>query len=475
MINIAEKNLKINSTSSCQNIDQFIEACQHIIGKDNCDKWLKNISLYLQSESEIIIQTSSKLNRDWINREFFSSKNFIRSIKEYYPKILKISAIYIPNQTPTAEINKELLPNNSANQNIVNLSKHDNLFAYGTELNTKYTFENFIECSHNKIALSMAKIVAGFTSQNSLFDDKIPLFIHGNVGMGKTHLAQATAWHIKNHNKNKKVVYMSAEKFMFHFVQSIRNNDIMIFKEKMRSIDVLIVDDVQFIAGKDATQQEFMNCFNSLVEENKQVILVCDRCPTSLENIDEKLKSRISGGMIVNFKNPNFSDRLTFLQQKAQQINFEINADIINHLATNIKGSNRDLEGALKKLFAERLFGENDISISSSNVILSSYFKTANIAITIENIQKIIANFYNIDVKDLTDQNRNKKIVIARQIAMYLSKKNCNLSLKSIGEKFNKNHATIIHAINAIEKQLMNCSKISEEIRLIAEKHSLIA
>ena len=474
MTNIAEKNLKITASQHL-NLDQFVEACQNIIGKDNCDKWLNNISLYAQTESEIIIQTPSKLNRDWINREFFSSKNFIRSIKDYYPKILKISAIYLPNQEIANEVVKDLAPIKSGNQNIVNLSKHDNLFAYGTELNTKYTFDNFIECAHNKIALSMAKIVAGLTSQNSLFDDKIPLFIHGNVGMGKTHLAQAIAWHIKNHNKNKKVVYMSAEKFMFHFVQSIRNNDIMLFKEKMRSIDVLIVDDVQFIAGKDATQQEFMNCFNSLVEENKQVVLVCDRCPTALENIDEKLKSRISGGMIVNFKNPNFSDRLAFVQQKAQQINFEINADVLNHIANNIKGSNRDLEGALKKLFAEKLFGENEISISSSNVILANYFKSTNIAITIENIQKIIADFYNINVKDLTDQNRNKKIVIARQIAMYLSKKNCNLSLKAIGEKFNKNHATIIHAINAVEQQLNCHSKISEEVRLIAEKHHLIA
>ena len=230
---------------------------------------------------------------------------------------------------------------------------------------------------------------------------------------------------------------------MFHFVQSIRNNEIMSFKEKMRSIDVLIVDDVQFIAGKDSTQQEFMNCFNSLVEDNKQVVLVCDRCPTALENIDEKLKSRITGGMIVNFKNPDFADRLAILKGKSQQLNIEISDEILNYLATHLKGSNRDLEGAIKKIYAEKMFEETEINLSIVKSLLSNYFKTQiNQKISIDKIQKIVAEFYDLKISDLSSKNRAKNIALARQIAMFLSKKHTTENLKNIGDKFNKNHAT---------------------------------
>jgi len=285
--NNPQQEISINEISQFK--ADFLNNCEKIIGVETCDKWLKNIEIFSQTANEIIVSAPSKLNRDWINREFFSKKSFVNSLKEFYPKIIKISAIFIANQSDKNLDLPSPNPQNLENK-VLNLSKHDNIFAYGTELNPKFTFENFIGAKHNKIALSMAKIVGGCAETPQLFDDKIPLFIHGNVGMGKTHLAQAIAWSIKDKNNRKKVVYLSAEKFMFHFVQSIRNNDVMLFKEKMRSIDVLIVDDVQFIAGKDSTQQEFMNCFNSLVEDNKQVVLVCDRCPTALENIDEKLK-----------------------------------------------------------------------------------------------------------------------------------------------------------------------------------------
>jgi len=448
----------------------FINNCEKIIGTETCEKWFRNIEIFSHTDNEIIVSSPSKFNRDWINREFFTKKSFVYSLKEFYPKILKISAIFIVNQS-----DKNSNITNPSSQNlenkIVNLSKHDNIFAYGTELNTKYTFQNFIGAKHNKIALSMAKIIAGCTDAPQLFDDKIPLFIHGSVGMGKTHLAQAIAWKIKENNNRKKVVYLSAEKFMFHFVQSIRNNDVMLFKEKMRSIDVLIVDDVQFIAGKDSTQQEFMNCFNSLVEDNKQVVLVCDRCPTALENIDEKLKSRITGGMIINFKNADLADRIAILKGKALQMGFEISDEIINFIAHNIKGSNRDLEGALKKLYAEKMFGDQEITISSAKNILSNYFKSNSaIGINIDKIQKNVADFYNIKIADLSSKNRSKNIAIARQIAMFLCKKLTTESLKNIGDKFGKNHATVIHSVKIITESESTNSKISNEIKQIEEK-----
>ena len=450
----------------------FINNCEQIIGIETCDKWLKNIEVFSQTANEIIVSAPSKLNRDWINREFFAKKSFINSLKDFYPKLIKISAIFIANQS---DKNLDLPSSNPQNLNdgnkVINLSKHDNIFAYGTELNPKFTFQNFISTKHNKIALSMAKIVGGCVDAPQLFDDKIPLFIHGNVGMGKTHLGQAIAWSIKENNSRKKVVYLSAEKFMFHFVQSIRNNDVMLFKEKMRSIDVLIVDDVQFIAGKDSTQQEFMNCFNSLVEDNKQVVLICDRCPTALENIDEKLKSRITGGMIINFKGADFADRVAILKGKASQMGLEIADEIINFIAQNLKGSNRDLEGALKKLYAEKMFGDQEITISTAKNILANYFKSNSaIGINIDKIQKIVADFYNIKIAELSAKNRSKNIANARQIAMFLCKKLTSESLKNIGDKFGKNHATVIHSVKIITEFESTDSKIANEIKQIEEK-----
>jgi chromosomal replication initiator protein len=481
MTEIQNKSIKKNISENVSEnfeLNNFFEKCQIILGDETFTKWFTNTNIVSSSINEIVISSPSKLNRDWINREFFSKKSFITKLKEFYPKLLKVSVVYIANQTNNLETLNQSIPNNSpkisknnSTQNIVNLSKLDNIFAYGTELNPKFTFQNFISAKHNKIALSMAKIVAGCSDTPQLFDDKIPLFIHGNVGMGKTHLAQAIAWNIKDNNSNKKVVYLSAEKFMFHFVQSIRNNEIMSFKEKMRSIDVLIVDDVQFIAGKDSTQQEFMNCFNSLVEDNKQVVLVCDRCPTALENIDEKLKSRITGGMIVNFKNPDFADRLAILKGKSQQLNFEISDEILNYLATHLKGSNRDLEGAIKKIYAEKMFEDTEINLTIVKSLLNNYFKTpSNQKISIDKIQKIVAEFYDLKISDLLSKNRSKNIANARQIAMYLCKKLTQENLKNIGDKFNKNHATVIHSFKLISEIENKCPKTAQEIKIIEEK-----
>jgi chromosomal replication initiator protein len=259
---------------------------------------------------------------------------------------------------------------------------------------------------------------------------------------------------------------------MYHFVQSIRNNDAMTFKEKMRSIDVLIVDDVQFIAGKESTQQEFMHCFNSLVEDNKQVVLVCDRCPSQLENIDEKLKSRISGGMIVNFKNPDYPDRVAILKAKAVMMDYEICEKIISFIAEKVTSSVRDLEGALKKIIAQKVLLEEEVTLENAKTILASYIQTSNSqAPNSEKIQKVVANFYGLKISDLSSANRSRPIARARQIAMYLTKKLTSDSLPKIGKEFGgKNHATVIHSVKLISKMIESDQKILQEIKILEEK-----
>lgn len=445
----------------------FADLCRAELGEESFRKWLAALDVFSSSESEIILAAPSKFIRDLVIREFVENKSLLKIAAKISPKVKKLSVIYQPKAGEEAA----LIASN-ASGNVINLSKHDNVFAFGTELNPRNNFENFVSAKYNKLASSMAKIAAGIDKQIDLFDDKIPLFIHGGVGMGKTHLAQAIAWQIKELDRSKKVVYLSAEKFMFHFVQSLRTNDIMNFKAQMRSIDVMIVDDVQFIAGKESTQQEFMNCFNALVEENKQVVLVCDRCPSNLENIDEKLKSRITGGMVVNFKNPDFSDRLEILKFKAKALGHEIEENILSFIAEKISTSVRDLEGALKKLIASKVFEEKEITLENARILLSSYLKqTVAKGMSVEKIQKVVCEFYAIKSSDLTSQSRERRFARPRQVAMHLSKLFTQDSLPKIGSAFGgKNHATVIHAVNTIAALIEKDAKLSNEVKLLEEK-----
>jgi chromosomal replication initiator protein len=460
--------------ASANFLNEFFNECANTFGEEIFTKWFSQLAISLESESEIIFSAPSKFVRDWIIREFVETKNAKQNLKNLVcklrPQVKKVAVIHIA-KTIEESLASAPFQATKADQKVINLSKYDNVFAFGTELNSNYTFENFVVSKHNKFALSMAKIAAGLDAQTNLFDDKIPLFIHGNVGMGKTHLAQAIAWQIKEANKSKRVVYLSAEKFMYHFVQSIRSNDVMSFKEKMRSIDVLIVDDVQFIAGKESTQQEFMNSFNSLVAENKQVVLVCDRCPSDLENIDEKLKSRISGGMIINFKNPDYQDRLNILKEKVSLMKQEVCEKVLSFLAEKITTNVRDLEGALKKLVAAKVLMDEEITLESAKIVLSDYVRASNAAApTVEKIQKIVAHFYGLKIADLSSANRARNIARPRQVAMYLSKNFTSQSLPKIGKEFGKNHATVIHSVKLVTEMMNQDAKFLSEVKSLEEK-----
>lgn len=444
-------------------------------GEDVFAKWFEQLEIFDLSKSELILMAPSKFVRDWIIREFVevkkSAKSLLKSAAQVDSKIKKVSVIAPVKKVEASFVARKESGNS---EKVVNLSKYDNVFTYGTDLNPKFTFDNFVSAKYNKFALSMAKIAAKIEqSQLDLFEDNIPLFIHGGVGMGKTHLAQAIAWKIKEEDSSKKVVYLSAEKFMFHFVQSVRNNSMMDFKEQFRSVDMLIIDDVQFIAGKQGTQEEFMHSFNHLVENNKQVILVCDRSPSDLESVDEKLKSRISGGMIVNFKNPDFSDRLQILKAKTELNGEEIDDKILELMASKIKNSVRDLDGAIRKLIANKIFGQEEISVETAKSVILEYVNLSKITgISIKKIQKTVADFYNVKTALLSQANRQKDVAKARQVAMYLAKEKTQESLPKIGKEFNKNHATVIYAIKAVQAMMANNADFNKEILAIEEKIS---
>jgi chromosomal replication initiator protein len=501
-----EELVSVESTKNPDFWHQFIHLSRINMGDDEVDKWLINLEIHTISDSEITFLAPSKFIRDWVIREFLETRkkshNLLLIAQKINNKIKKISVIYLAKKkskisvktdATNSDLQKKPDDNGVNNDKISSISKYGNVFAFASELNPRFTFANFITARYNKLAMSMAKIAAGFDNQPKLFDDNIPLFIHGKVGMGKTHLAQAIAWYIREQNSSKRVIYLSAEKFMFHFVQSVRSNELISFKEKMRLIDVLIVDDLQFIAGKQSTQQEFMNSFNSLVEDNKQVVLVCDRHPNDLENIDEKLKSRIGGGMVINFRTPDYQDRLAILIKKAEQLQIKIDHNILELLANNITTNIRDLETALKKLIAERFILNQEINLDLAHHILQDYCpkgtklaqnpalatsciidKSQNIIaenhiFNIDNIRNVVARFYNVKNSDLSGNIRSKILTKPRQMAIYLTRRYSNLSLSDIGIAFNKHHSTIIYNYRTIE------SLIAKDCQLQKETNDLIS
>ena len=444
----------------------FIVGLEAELDKEIIEKWISKLDLYSISDNEIIISAPSKFMRDWIKREYLSAIKKVCLSK--IPTLQKFSIIHIEKE-PEA---KETAPQTSTN-NIINLSKYDNVFALGTELNPKFTFDNFVNGKCNNLAFKAAKIMAGEENETIKVADVNPLFLYGGVGLGKTHLGQAIAWHTKENNKKTKAVYLSAERFMHQFVQSIRSKDVVEFKEKFRSIDLLIIDDLQFIIGKDGTQEELLYTISSLVEDNKKVVLICDRSPGDLNNIGDKLKSRMSAGMVMDFKCPDYKTSLEILKLRTQNITPTIPCEVLELLARQINSNVRDLEGALKKLIVNQVCTGEAITLQSANALLQDLFRTSQSVVTIADIKKAVSNFFMVNIKDIDSSCRSRKFARPRQIAMYLSKILTTKSLPDIGNSLGgKNHATVIHAFKTVEKLMLQDPAFASDVKEIEEKLS---
>ncbi len=447
----------------------FVAKLEVQFGKEVFDKWLSKLEFYSLAEYEVIMSAPSKFLRDWVKREYL--ENGIKQIwLEEMPNLQKFSIIHI-EKAEEIKASEDLSQVSQNRDNLVNLSKYDNVFALGTDLNPKFTFDNFIAGKSNQLVFKAAKIMAGEQNPAISTADINPLFLYGGVGLGKTHLGQSIAWQVKESNKKSKAVYLSAERFMHQFVQSIRSKDVVEFKEKFRSIDLLIIDDLQFIAGKEGTQEELLYTISSLVEDGKKVVLICDRSPGDLNSIGDKLKSRMSAGMVADFKCPDYETRLEILKSKAK--NLDIATEVLELLAGKINSSVRDLEGALKKLVANHIFTGEAVNLQSANVLLQDLFRTNGSIVTMVDIKKQVANHFAVNLKDLDSGDRSRKFVRPRQIAMYFCKSLTSKSLPDIGAAFGgKNHATVIHAVKTVEKLKLEDIEFANQVRAIEDKIS---
>ena len=409
-------------------------------GKEIYSSWLKNISLLKEYNDYLVLGVPTRFFRDWIVSRYLDKilsqlKTFKNSINRVE---FKISEEYKTNANEALQI---------SDFNKVTEIK-DSILNYN-RLNPNLNFENFLSGSSNEIALSSSKKVCEQVSRYN------PLYIYGGVGLGKTHLLNAIGLELE---KKTNVMFISAERFMYHFIKSIKKNDMVNFKDFFRKSSVFIIDDIQFIRGKEGLQEEFFHTFNSLIDKSSQIIISADRAPMKLDRVQERIKSRLAGGLVVDIDAPDLDLKVKIIKKRLEDIqnqfkeNSNISEEVINFIATESKTNIRELIGVLNRVVTFSKIHKKILTISDCKNILKDVFNQAKI-ITVDKIQNIVSNFFNIPLTEMLSQRRSRPLARPRQIAMYLSKKMTTRSLPEIGRRFaNRDHTTVIHAVKTITR-----------------------
>ena len=424
------------------------------LDKDTFQNWIKPIYFESLIDTSLTLSVPTRFLRDWI------IKNYASVIKKAYMdqghSIDKLAILVKEN-------NNRIIPGTE----VIYEDKDDEEDTYyddiSAPLDPKFTFDNFIVGKPNELAYAAAQRVA--QSEVVSFN---PLFLYGGVGLGKTHLMHAVAWNIKKRNPKKNVVYLTAEKFMYQFIKALRFKNIMSFKEQFRSVDVLMIDDVQFIIGKDNTQEEFFHTFNTLIDKKRQIIISADKSPADLDGLEDRLKSRLGWGLVADIHPLTYELRLGILQAKAEQKSLNLKQEVMEFLANKITNNVREMEGALNRLAVHASIQDSEISVDLVKDVLKDLLRTNSRKITIDEIQKKVVEHYNIKLSDMHSPRRSRSVARPRQVAMYLAKSITTRSLPEIGRKFGgRDHTTVIHAIKTIEEIMVNDPNLAEDIELL--------
>ena len=424
------------------------------LDKDTFQNWIKPIYFESHIDTSLTLSVPTRFLRDWI------IKNYASVIKKAYMdqghSIDKLAILVKEN-------NDRIIPGTE----VIYEDKDDDEDTYyddiSAPLDPKFTFDNFIVGKPNELAYAAAQRVA--QSEVVSFN---PLFLYGGVGLGKTHLMHAVAWNIKKRNPKKNVVYLTAEKFMYQFIKALRFKNIMSFKEQFRSVDVLMIDDVQFIIGKDNTQEEFFHTFNTLIDKKRQIIISADKSPADLDGLEDRLKSRLGWGLVADIHPLTYELRLGILQAKAEQKSLQLRQEVMEFLANKITNNVREMEGALNRLAVHASIQDSEISVDLVKDVLKDLLRTNSRKITIDEIQKKVVEHYNIKLSDMHSPRRSRSVARPRQVAMYLAKSITTRSLPEIGRKFGgRDHTTVIHAIKTIEEIMVNDPNLAEDIELL--------
>jgi len=414
--------------------------------------WIKPIHLKLIDKETITLTVNNKFIKDWVN------KNFKTIINETVKEItgLNYEIIIEIEKTPVKEIKEA---EKKETKIVTELQKQNKIY----NINKEYTFNKFISGSSNQFASAAAMAVAN--SPATIYN---PLFIYGGVGLGKTHLINAIGNEIINTNKNINVSYYSSEKFTNELINSIRYGKMDEFRNRFRSIDVLLIDDVQFIAGKERTQEEFFHTFNSLYESHKQIVVTSDKFPKEIPGLEERLRSRFEWGLIADIQPPDVETKQAILEAKADQNKIILPKEVALFLSNSVINNIRELEGYLVRIGAYSSLTSTPITIDMAKTILKDIIVESSKELTIEDIQKKVAIHFNIKVSEMKSSKRVKTFVVPRQIAMYLCRQLTSSSFPEIGDHFGgKDHSTVIHAIRKIEKNMENDNHLRTTIKTI--------
>ncbi|MEC8200254.1 MAG: chromosomal replication initiator protein DnaA [Pseudomonadota bacterium] len=415
--------------------------------------WLKPMTFVGVEGRRVRISVPTRFMRDWIESQYAErlvslwtlEASSVEGVDVFVTGDEAEDSYALPAASPTALRETEAQNNISA------------------PLDPRFTFKNFIVGKPNELAFAAARRCA--EAETAPYN---PLFLYSGVGLGKTHLMHAIAWHIRQTRPEKRAVYLSAEKFMYQFIRALRFRDTVAFKEQFRSVDILMIDDVQFIAGKDSTQEEFFHTFNALVDQNRQIVISADKSPNDLEGMEERMKSRLGWGLVADIHPTTYELRYGILQAKADELKIDIPPKILEFLAHKITSNVRELEGALNRIVAYANLVGRPITLETTQDVLHDVLRANDRKVTIEEIQKRVAEHFNIRLSEMYSSRRARAVARPRQIAMYLAKQLTVRSLPEIGRKFGgRDHTTVMHAVRKVEELKATDNGFSEDVELL--------
>ncbi len=418
--------------------NQVLDSIRKEIGETSFDIWFSMVKYNSYRDDQVFLTVPNSLIKDWIESRYLDlMNNNFRALTSQDINIVLVAE------------DEEKIP------------------TIPSHLNQRYTFDSFVVGNSNRFAHAACYAVG-----ESPFKAYNPLFIYGGVGLGKTHLMQAIGHHILSKKPSYSVMYVSSEQFTNELISSIKDDKTSHFRNKYRNIDVLLVDDIQFLAGKERTQEEFFHTFNTLYEANKQVVISSDRTPRNIPTLEDRLRSRFEWGLITDIQPPDLETRIAILRKKAQAEKLNVPFDVLDYIANYIQSNIRELEGALIRLVAYASVNDRPLNMTTAAEALKDILPPPQPKkITIEMIQKIVASHYGVEITDLLSKKRNKQIVIPRQVAMYLCRKLTDASYPQIGDQFGgKDHTTVIHAHDKMENVLKDDQELASIIEVLSQK-----
>ena len=439
------------------NWNEILDKLKKTFGSDIYESWIKNINLKKEFNHYVILSVPTRFVRDWI-------------VSRYADKILDVIKI-TKKSIQRIEFSVEETQDKSDQLLFAKKSKvtsiENSLLNYN-RFNPNNRFDNFIVGESNELAYTAARKICVQTAHYN------PLFIYSSVGMGKTHLLNSIGLEVEN---SKKVMFISAERFMYHFVRSIKNNEMVKFKDLFRGANIFIIDDIQFVNGKEAMQEEFFHTFNALIERGSQIVISADRPPSNLDKIQERIRSRMSGGLVIDIQPPDLDLRIKILKSKYEEIktnfkeNYDVSEDVFKFLASEVTSSIREMVGALNRVLAFSKINTKSPNIYECKRILKDFINSNNKSINVEFIQNLVASHFNLNIQELLSPRRSRSLARPRQIAMYLAKQHTTNSLPDIGRKFsNRDHTTVIHAVKKIDELIKKDNDIRQSVTELKKK-----